>query len=373
MSDRIRVAVLFGGQSAEHDVSCASAARVVNALDRARYAVQPVRITAEGEWAVGPQDMRAGPGDAAELSRLTPTDQVGVAQSLARALSVLKAADVVIPVLHGPFGEDGTVQGTLELLGVPYVGNGVLASAVGMDKDATKRLLAVRGIPVVPGTVLRAGENLSQTERERLGLPLFVKPARSGSSIGAGPVRAWEELDDVLAAAREIDDKVIVERAVTAREVEVGVLEFPNGKVETGPPLEVHIGAGHGFFGYEAKYRDMTTRLEVPARLPAGVTDRMRELAVEVFDTLDCAGLLRVDFFLCDDGELFVNEVNTFPGFTPTSQYPAIWEAAGVSVADLLDRLIDTALATHSRRQAVTGEPVSTAPGRPVGAVEWSR
>jgi D-alanine-D-alanine ligase len=353
---RLRVVVLFGGRSAEHDVSCASAARTVSALDRTRYQVQPVRISTAGEWAAGPGDLTAQTVTVAELERLTPMTGTGMAASLARILPVLDAADVVIPVLHGPYGEDGTVQGMLELLDVPYVGNGVMASAAGMDKEMTKKLLAARGIPLVPGVVLGAGEKMAQADREALGLPLFVKPARGGSSIGAGPVREWEELDAVLAVAREVDDKVLVERSVTAREVEVGVLQLPDGQVRTGPPLEIRFNAGHGFFGYDAKYRDQATVLECPANLPPEVADKMRDIAVDVFQTLGCSGLLRVDFFLCEGDELFVNEVNTFPGITPASQYPAIWEAAGMSVGDLMDRLIQTTLVTRPRKRDGEGE-----------------
>ncbi|GAA1217571.1 D-alanine--D-alanine ligase DdlA [Kitasatospora nipponensis] len=356
---RIRVAVLFGGRSGEHEVSCQSAAGIVTHLDRTRYAVQPVRITADGQWAAGPQDLPAGGYDAGELARLTPPRGGAPWDSLLDTLPDLGGADLVLPALHGPDGEDGTVQGLLQLLRVPYVGNGVLSSAAGMDKEMTKRLLASAGLPVADGVVLRGDRaDLTAAERARLGLPVFVKPARAGSSLGVTRVERWADLPAALAVARVFDDKVLVEEAVAGREVDVAVLEHPDGAVQAGPPLEIRVRGGQPFFDYDAKYQDGATRFEVPARLPEGVDERLRELALRVFETLDCTGLLRIDFFLRGGTEPVVNEVNTFPGFTATSQYPRIWAATGMLYGELLDVLIATALARSQARSVA--DAVST-------------
>ncbi|GAB2748148.1 D-alanine--D-alanine ligase family protein [Kitasatospora kifunensis] len=343
---RIRVVVLFGGRSGEHDVSCASAAGIITHLDRARYAVWPVRITTAGEWVPGPEDLPTGLYGPDDLKRLLPGRSTPGWVGLADALPILATADVVVPALHGPYGEDGTLQGLLETLGVPYVGNGVFASAAGMDKDITKRLLASAGLPVAASVLLHgpAGQ-LPAPEREWLGLPAFVKPARAGSSLGVTRVERWAELDAALAGARTFDSKVLVEEAVLGREVDVAVLEHPDGRLEVGPALEIRVGGGQPFFDYAAKYQDQETRFEIPARLPEPVSERLREMAVEVFEALGCSGLLRIDFLLRDGTDPVVNEVNTFPGFTAASQYPRIWAEAGLPYAELLDVLIATALA----------------------------
>ncbi|AXI77761.1 D-alanine--D-alanine ligase family protein [Peterkaempfera bronchialis] len=349
----MEVAVVFGGRSGEHDVSCASAAGVVTHLDRERYAVRPVRITAAGEWVVGPRALPAGTYGVADLVRLTPAADVPAWQSLTEAAPALGTADMVLPALHGPYGEDGTVQGLLEVLGVPYVGNGVAASAVAMDKDVTKRLLAASGLPVAASALLCGPDcALPPDEQQRLGLPAFVKPARAGSSLGVSRVERWEELDAAVALARESDSKVLVEEAVLGREVDIAVLEHPDGRLEAGPPLEIRVGGGQRFFDYEAKYQDAATRFEIPARLDEGITAELQRLAMGVFETLGCAGLIRVDFFLRGGTEPVVNEVNTFPGFTAASQYPQIFEVAGLSYGDLLDVLIATALVRAGRRPA---------------------
>ncbi|MEV0677364.1 D-alanine--D-alanine ligase family protein [Actinosynnema sp. NPDC050436] len=317
----VTVAVLFGGRSGEHEVSCRSAEGVLSALDPARYEVVPVRIARDGRWHIGTRD------------------GLGVFA----ALEALRAVDVVFPVLHGPFGEDGTVQAALEAHGIRYVGNGVLASAVGMDKDCAKRLLAAEGVRVADSVVLHGEQSVRRSERERLGLPVFVKPARAGSSVGVSRVDDWSGLPAAVRTARAVDRKVLVERAVPGREIDLGVLEHPDGSLAVSPALEIGV-RGPGFFDFGAKYADGGAVFTVPAALPGPVEARLRELAVRVFRSLGCRGLLRVDFLLDHDGEPVVNEVNTMPGFTGASQYPRMWQAAGIGYGRLLDILVETAL-----------------------------
>ncbi len=318
---RVTIAVLFGGRNSEHEVSCQSAQGVLSALDPARYDVVPVRITKAGRWQIGDRDL-----------------------GVFAALDALRAVDVVFPLLHGPFGEDGTVQAALESQGTRYVGNGVLASAVGMDKEYTKKLLADNGIKVAESVVLRsAAHSVSDREREGLGLPVFVKPARAGSSIGVSKVDSWDRLAAAMRKAREADSKVLVEQAVPGREIDLGVLEYPDGSLAVSPPLEIGF-SGRDLFDFEAKYRDQGTVFTVPAPLPEPLHARLRDLSVAAFRALGCRGLLRVDFLLDRDGEPVVNEVNTMPGFTGASQYPRMWQAAGIGYGQLLDILVETAL-----------------------------
>jgi D-alanine-D-alanine ligase len=330
----IRIAVLYGGPSGEHEVSCASAAGILEHLDAGRFDVTPVRVTRDGVWVVGADD----PGP------------VGVAASIAAAIQVLEQVDVVLPAFHGRYGEDGTVQALLELVGVPYIGSGVSSSAVGMDKAWTKTLLAAAGLTVADAVVLDApAATVSAGERARLGLPVFVKPAREGSSIGVTRVDDWSQLDAAVAAARECDTKVLVEAGIRGREVDVAVLEQPDGALVCGPPLEILTGPASGFFDFEAKYQASAgTLMNVPADLDRHIIAVLHEQAELAFRTLGCSGLLRVDFFLrsIDGGvEPVINEVNTFPGFTEMSQYPRIWQAAGLDYPTLLSVLVDTALA----------------------------
>jgi len=267
-----------------------------------------------------------------------------------RASEVFSGVDVVFPVLHGPFGEDGTIQGLLEMAGIPYVGAGVLASAAGMDKEFTKKLLAADGLPIGDLVVLRPGAvTLTEDQRERLGLPVFVKPARAGSSVGITRVTEWAGLDAAVAAAREHDPKVLVEAAVVGREVECGVLELPDGSVRASVPAEIRIVGGAEFYDFESKYLDDVCEFDIPAKLDDAVAERLRELAVAAFRALDGQGLARVDFFVGPAGELTVNEVNTMPGFTPNSMFPRMWAASGVTYPELVDRLIASALASGAR------------------------
>ena len=353
---RVRVAVVFGGRSTEHAISCVSAGSVLSSLDPEVYEVVPVGITQKGAWVLpsgGPEslriDGRALPAVEAGTAVMLPGDPTAgglVVVEPGAGAAVLRGVDVVFPVLHGPYGEDGTVQGLLEMAAVPYVGSGVLGSAVSMDKEFTKKLLAAEGLPVGPYAVVRRGADLPAAERDRLGLPVFVKPARGGSSIGISRVTDWAQLPAALAIAREVDPKVIVEAAVPGREVECGVLEGIDGGVpEASVPAEIRLVRGHEWYDFDAKYLDDACEFDVPALLDADTAGALRAMAVRAFLALDCAGLARVDFFVGPGGELVINEVNTMPGFTPISMFPRMWAATGLAYPALLDRLIATALA----------------------------
>jgi D-alanine-D-alanine ligase len=355
--NRVRVAVVFGGRSSEHAISCVSAGSVLRHLDRERFDVVPVGITPEGGWVLGTDDPaelvisgRELPSvDATRTALALPGDPTRgglLVLDPERAGEVFSGVDVVFPVLHGPFGEDGTIQGLLEMAGIPYVGAGVLASAAGMDKEFTKKLLAADGLPIGDLVVLRPGAvTLTDDQRERLGLPVFVKPARAGSSVGITRVTEWAGLDAAIVAAREHDPKVLVEAAIVGREVECGVLELPDGSVRASVPAEIRIVGGAEFYDFESKYLDDVCEFDIPAKLDDAVAERLRELAVAAFRALDGQGLARVDFFVGPAGELTVNEVNTMPGFTPISMYPRAWAVTGVDFPTLLTTLIDTALA----------------------------
>jgi len=343
---KIRLAVLFGGRSGEHDVSCGSAASILAGLDRRRYDVLPVRIGRDGVWTSAPE--LPEPSAASDALRWLRDDfpEAGDATragSVLATMRLLSECDVAFPALHGPFGEDGTIQAMLGGFGVPYVGNGVAASALCMDKEYTKKMAAAAGLAVADGIVLRDGQAVTAAGRDRLGLPVFVKPAREGSSIGVSKVDDWAELPGALERARKSDDKVLVEAAVPGREIDIGVLERPNGDLEVSPPMEILPSGEHTFFDYEAKYADATTVFDVPASLSPATTAAIGRDALRLFRELGCSGLLRVDFFLGEDGSRIVNEVNTFPGFTSVSQYPRMWQAAGLEYGDLLDILIETA------------------------------
>jgi len=338
-----------------------SAGSILRNLDPQRFEVIPVGITPDGSWLLSD----ASPATLAiidgQLPKVTGTSGTALALtadprrrgqllSLGRgAGEILAAVDVVFPVLHGPYGEDGTIQGLLELAGVPYVGAGVLASAAGMDKEFTKKLLAAEGLPIGDHAVLRPRKaTLEPEERERLGLPLFVKPARGGSSIGVSRVSAWEQLPAAIARARRHDPKVIVEAAVPGRELECGVLELPDGSVEASTVGEIRVAGVRGredaFYDFATKYLDDAAELDVPAKIDDDVSDEVRRLAIQAFAAIDCQGLARVDFFLTEDGPV-INEINTMPGFTTISMYPRMWAASGVDYPTLLAAMVDTALA----------------------------
>ena len=359
---RLRVAVVFGGRSSEHGVSCLTAGEVIRAIDPDRYEVVPVGITREGRWVLESDDPRRF---AITERRLPSVDSSGAEVVLAgdparRDLSVhepgqlprtLGEVDVVMPLLHGPWGEDGTIQGLLELAGVRYVGAGVLASAVGMDKHHMKIAFASAGLPMLPYVVVTprgwaADPAGVRAEIDALSYPVFVKPARAGSSVGISRVDAPDQVDAALALARESDPKVIVEAAALgAREIECGVLDSAQGP-EASQPGEIVIDtdSGHTWYDFDAKYVDGGGTAVVPAELPAGLAEQVREQALVAFEAISGEGLARVDFFLLSDGRLVINEINTMPGFTPTSMFPMLWAAQGVDYPELVDRLLQAAL-----------------------------
>jgi D-alanine-D-alanine ligase len=355
---RTRVAVVFGGRSPEHAISCVSAGGILSALDPDEFEAVPVGITREGRWVLASGDPASlairdrrlpeitdGSGSAVVLPG-DPTSGGLVVLSPSEGAQALGDVDVVFPVLHGAYGEDGTIQGLLEMADVPYVGANVFASAAAMDKEFTKKLAAAEGIPVGAYRVLRAGAALSEADRDALGLPVFVKPARAGSSFGITKVSRWEDLDAAIATARAIDPKVLVEAAIVGREVECGVLEGEHGgSPEASLLAEIRVVAGdHEFYDFEAKYLDGTCEYDIPADLPAEVTRTIREYACATFAALDCAGLARVDFFVTPSMDVYLNEINTMPGFTATSMFPQMWAASGLEYPKLVSRLVRTAL-----------------------------
>jgi D-alanine-D-alanine ligase len=352
---KTRVAVVFGGRSSEHAISCVSAGSILSALDPDQYEVVPVGITRAGRWVLASGDParlsiteRGLPEitEASGAALVLPADPTSAGLMVldpADGVSSLAGVDVVFPALHGAYGEDGTIQGMLEMAGIPYVGANVFASAAAMDKEFTKKLAAAEGIPTGPYAVLRSGCSLSGADKERLGLPVFVKPSRAGSSHGISKVTDWSYLDDAVAVARQIDPKVLVESAIVGREIECGVLESEaGGAPEASLLAEVHV-SGHEFYDFSAKYLE-GSNYTLPADLSPEVTRRVQEYARATFTALDCAGLARVDFFVTADDEVYLNEINTMPGFTPTSMFPLMWAATGLEYPKVVDRLIRTAL-----------------------------
>jgi D-alanine-D-alanine ligase len=343
-SRRVRVAVIYGGRSSEHEISCVSAGSILRNLDPERFEAVAIGITLDGTWVLthaDPETLTIRGGDLPSVTAASGEELV--------VEDALASVDVVFPVLHGPYGEDGTIQGLLELAGVPYVGAGVLASAVAMDKEFTKKLLAAEGLPIGAYAVVQPRHgSLTADDIERLGLPVFVKPARGGSSIGVSKVSAWEELPEAIESAGRHDPKVLVEAAIRGRELECGVLELPDGSVEASAVGEIRVegvrGREDGFYDFATKYLDDGAELDVPAKVDDEVCDEIRGLAVRAFRAIDCQGLARVDFFLTDKGPL-VNEINTMPGFTTISMYPRMWAASGVDYPTLLATMVDTALA----------------------------
>jgi D-alanine-D-alanine ligase len=366
MAKKLRVGVVFGGESGEHEVSLAGAASMMAAIDRDRFELVPIGITRGGRWLVGGDPLRAlaqeasakalgeGGTDASVKQALAVrAGDVGATTALQRMESspglpsgLRERLDVVWIMLHGPRGEDGTIQGLLELAGLPYVGAGVLGSAIGMDKVAMKDMFRAHGLPIVDYLPVKRHEwRRDPVAVERalalaIGFPCFVKPANLGSSVGISKVKAPEDLAAALALAASHDRRVLVERAVQGREVEVAVLG--NDQPQASMPGEVcYTGE---WYDYETKYGAGHTTFKVPAPLGPDLTARVRELAIEAFRAIDCAGLARVDFFIEGEAGVLVNEINTLPGFTATSAYPKLWEASGISYTELISRLIDLAL-----------------------------
>lgn len=369
---KLRVAVLYGGRSGEHEVSLQSAASVINHLDRDRFEIVPVAIDKQGRWHLNDISLLEGkkslpvfkdapkvllPPNAADPesgSALIPLGKSGEANPI----------DVVFPVVHGPLCEDGTIQGLLELADVPYVGCGVLASAIAMDKEMAKRVAREAGLPIVPYQSLRHAqwqkerhECTSKIERA-LGYPVFVKPANLGSSVGVHRVEAADKLASAIEDAFRYDLKVLVEVAIDAREIELAVLENPEPGGDPLVSVPGEINPSHQFYSYEAKYLDENgAELVIPARIDAEQTHRAQEIARTAFRAIDCEGMARVDLFLeRPTGKFFFNELNTIPGFTSISMYPKMWEASGISYRELLSRLIDLAVSRHGRRKTLARE-----------------
>ncbi|WP_201860509.1 D-alanine--D-alanine ligase family protein [Microvirga soli] len=360
---RKRIGLLFGGRSAEHEVSKLSAANVLRALDPDRYDIVPIGIGRDGRWLLCDSGNGGGRG-AKSLEIPEGSPQVALLPGGAGEMIVLNGdagsttlrLDAVVPVLHGPNGEDGTVQGLLELANIPYVGSGVMGSAAGMDKDVAKRLLRDSGLPVVPFLTLTPRTRVDyQKAADTLGTSdLFVKPANMGSSVGVSRASSPDEFAKACDRAFSYDSKVLVERSVTgAREIECSVLEDAAGEIKASPLGEIVPAGSHGFYSYDAKYIDADgALLRIPAELNPDQARRIQELAAETFKTLGCEGLARVDFFVDPQNEssLFVNEVNTLPGFTAISMYPKLWEAGGLPQSELMEVLIGHAIARHERR-----------------------
>ena len=360
---KLRVAVLFGGRSGEHDVSLMSARSVLSALDAQRYEVIQVGITSDGNWLSGPNVLEAfEKGTTIGLQRVVPPTEpshqslyVARPMELGESLETLSEVDVFFPVLHGPFGEDGTIQGLLELADVAYVGAGVVGSSVGMDKGVFKDVMRANGIPIVDSMLVLRSEVdkdmnavIDRVENEFGGYPLFAKPANLGSSVGISKCNSRSDLSEGLMEAARYDRRLILERgAGDAREIEVSVLgnETPRASVcgEVLPSRE--------FYSYESKYVDGTSGLVIPANLPADVSDQIRDIAVDAYKAIDCAGMARADFFVeKETHRIFLNELNTIPGFTSISMYPKLWQASGLSYAELVDRLIGLAVERKAQR-----------------------
>ncbi|MFB6841080.1 D-alanine--D-alanine ligase family protein [Streptomyces sp. NPDC056361] len=361
-----RVAVVFGGRSSEHAISVVTAGAVLSAIDRDKYDVLPIGITTDGRWALtadAPERMAIADRALPNVADLAESAEGGVVLSvdpanrevvLTEPGAVPKAlgeVDVVFPMLHGPYGEDGTLQGLLELSGVPYVGAGVLASAVGQDKEYMKRVFVSFGLPVGPYEVIRPREweQNPAAARKRIvefaadhGWPLFVKPARGGSSMGITKVDDLSGLDEAIEEARRHDPKILVESLLRGREIECGVLEFEDGP-RASVPAEIPPVTNHDFYDFEAKYIDSASGI-VPAPIGDEATAEVQRLAVAAYEAVSCEGLVRADFFLTEDGEFVINEINTMPGFTPISMYPRMWQESGVGYPELVDRLIQAAL-----------------------------
>jgi D-alanine-D-alanine ligase len=352
-ASRRKVAVVSGGRSSEHEIAVASAQSVVAALDPTRFEVVTVEIARDGTWELeagsSVPELTAGPKGLPEES--SPVETLPVPASSDGVMATLGAVDVVIPVLHGPFGEDGTVQGLLELAGIPYVGAGVLSSALAMDKDRFKVLMRGAGVPVTRSVTIHAGDPVEHP----YDYPVFVKPARLGSSVGITKVRVPEELQPAIELAFRHDEKLLIEEFVDGIEVEVGVLGNRTPPPQASLPGEIvaHGFGGTDWYDWSAKYDEGGMDLVVPPRIPEEVSRRVQDVAVAAFLAAECEGMARVDCFVTKDGEVLVNELNTIPGFTATSVYAKLFEASGIPYPELLERLVDLAIERHERRSGL--------------------
>ncbi|WP_421382839.1 D-alanine--D-alanine ligase [Bacillus salacetis] len=353
---KTKICLLYGGKSAEHQVSLQTAKAVIGALDNEKYDIYPIYISEEGQWIKGPQ--LEGPVE--EAKKLAFSEGEAIApNALSTTLSVSESEDstfdVILPLLHGPNGEDGTVQGMLELLNLPYVGNGVLASAAGMDKVIMKNLYAQAGIPQVNYVwylkkTWESDPEAAYLEVEKeLGYPCFVKPANLGSSVGISKATSREELVLAFKEAFQFDRKIIIEQGVKAREIELGVL----GNDDPECSVAGEILPKKDFYDYKAKYEDGDTALIIPAEIPEDTYEEMKRIAVDSFKALDCSGLVRADFFLTEEGTIYMNEVNTMPGFTPFSMFPLLWKHSGVEYPELIERLVQLAKERHAEKQNI--------------------
>ncbi len=352
MNRKIRVGILFGGRSAEHEVSIQSARNILQAINKEKYEVVLIGINKEGRWHLKKTSELSLLSKGSSLTGLNGKDEGAVLIPEEREGNLLsffserelKKVDVVFPVLHGPYGEDGTIQGLLELANIPYVGAGVLGSAVGMDKDVMKRLLREAGIPVVKFLAFNRS-SLKEIDfgrvRDELGLPLFVKPANLGSSIGMNKIKKKEQFQSALKEAFQYDNKILIEEYIKGREIECAVL----GKDDPVASLPGEILPQHEFYSYQAKYLDdKGAILEIPARLSPDIVQKIQELSLRTFKIMCCQGMARIDFFLKNNQEIIVSELNTIPGFTRISMYPKLWQASGIPYSELIDRLIQLAL-----------------------------
>jgi len=370
LSPKIRVGVIFGGRSAEHEVSLVSASSVMNALDKEKYEVIPIGITKEGKWISSlnaVQLLKSGKGFKDQLENILlpdPTKKNLVeihhqsdVKNPQSAFRTPKSIDVIFPVLHGSYGEDGTIQGLFELAGIPYVGAGVLGSSVGMDKVIAKQLFEQNNIPVAPYVWFLSSDYNAQSEKnileveKKLGYPCFVKPANSGSSVGISKAHTRKELIESIELAAQYDRKILIEKSIEqGREIEVSVL----GNDTPLASIPGEIISSNEFYDYDAKYVDGKSRDDIPAKLPKHIIKKIQTLAVKGFKALDCAGMARVDFLVTKrTNKIYINEINTIPGFTSISMYPKLWEASGISYSELLDRLISLAIERHQERQSL--------------------
>ncbi len=358
MKKKVRVGIIFGGKSAEHEVSLQSAKNIIDAIDKDKYEIVPIGIDKTGKWQLNTASQYLLNDNNPKLIKLNKENSKEVAlvpgQSSQQLVTLSndvpeKPIDVAFPVLHGPFGEDGTVQGLLKLLDVPFVGAGVLGSAVGMDKDVMKRLLKGAGVPIADFICLDTSSDIDLDKIiEQLGLPIFTKPANLGSSVGVSKANTKEELETAIKIAFEYDNKILVEEAIVGDEVECSILGNEN------PIASVagRIIPNHEFYSYQAKYIDENgALLEIPAKLPAELMEEVQQVAIKAFKALCLEGMARVDMFLRDGKEVIINEVNTIPGFTKISMYPKLWEASGISYTELIDKLIQLAIERHNKEK----------------------